>query len=96
MVLCTQRLPHEELYLSLVDDQAALDEAGIKAVYRIGDAAIPALIADAVFEGQRLAREIESSNPAIAQPYIRERRIIDSTEADFALDSPAISQLPLV
>ena len=89
-VIVTQRFPEEDLYLSLTQDPAALAEADITAVYRVGDCALPGYIADAVFEGHRLAREIDSANPAFPLPFIRERRIINSTEADYTLDSETI------
>ena len=45
---------------------------GIKDVYIIGDAWAPKLIADATFEGHRLAREIEEPNAQFPKPYRRE------------------------
>ena len=41
----------------------------------IGDAAAPRMIADSIFDGHRLAREIDSPNPAMPLPFIRERRL---------------------
>ena len=37
---------------------------GIEALYRIGDCVAPRIIAEAIFDGHRLAREIDSENPA--------------------------------
>ena len=34
----------------------------------------PRTISDAVFDGHRLAREIDEANPAVPLPFIRERR----------------------
>ena len=45
---------------------------GVKAVYLIGDAEAPRLIADATFSGHRLAREIEEPNAQLPLPYKRE------------------------
>ena len=90
IVLVTQRFPEEELYVSLSEDPDALDQEEIKAVHRAGDCAVPGTIADAVFEGHRLAREIDSPNPDYPLPFIRERRLLDATEDDFTLDSPTI------
>ena len=50
-------------------------------MYRIGDCVAPRLIADAIFDGHRLAREIDSPNPEIALPYLRERPLMASTSA---------------
>lgn len=91
VVLVTQRLPHESLFLELQDEPQALEREGIEAVYRVGDCAVPSTIADAVFEGHRLAREIDSPHPAYPLPYIRERRLLHATEDDFRLDSPTIA-----
>ena len=63
VVLVTQRLSDEALYRELAGDPAALEAAGIEAVYRIGDCVAPRLIADAIFDGHRLAREIDSPDP---------------------------------
>ena len=55
--------------------------AGIEAVYRIGDCVAPRLIADAIFDGHRLAREIDSPDPARPLPYLRERPLMAGTPA---------------
>jgi dimethylamine/trimethylamine dehydrogenase len=73
VVLCTQRVSNEELYLELAGDEEALRAESVEAVYRIGDCVAPQLIADCIFDGHRLAREIDSPNPAIPLPYLRER-----------------------
>ena len=73
VVLVTQREPAEALYLELSADRAALAEAGITGLYRIGDCAAPRLPAEAIFDGHRLAREIDSDNPSVARPFLRER-----------------------
>ena len=54
----------------------ALKAEGISAVYRIGDCVAPRLVADVVFDGHRLAREIDSANPEDPLPYKRERRVL--------------------
>ena len=43
------------------------------------------MIAAGHFDGHRLAREIDSDDPAIAMPYIRERRLVGGTDADYVL-----------
>jgi dimethylamine/trimethylamine dehydrogenase len=42
-------------------------------VYRIGDCVAPRLIADAIWDGHRLGREIDSPDPARPLPHLRER-----------------------
>jgi dimethylamine/trimethylamine dehydrogenase len=73
VVLVTQQASDDALYLELAGDPEALAAAGIAAVYRIGDAVAPRLLSEAVFDGHRLAREIDSPDPATPLPYRRER-----------------------
>ena len=58
LVPVTAREPSDQLYLELVADEERLRNAGIRTLERIGDCAAPRLIADAVFEGHRYAREL--------------------------------------
>jgi dimethylamine/trimethylamine dehydrogenase len=75
VVLVTQRVSNDGLYHELRGDELRLQAEGIEAVYRIGDCVAPQLIADAIFDGHRLAREIDSENPAVPLPYVRERPV---------------------
>jgi dimethylamine/trimethylamine dehydrogenase len=75
VVLVTQRLSNDSLYRELTSDPAALDAAGIDAVYRIGDCVAPRLLADAVFDGHRLGRELDGPHPDTPLPYLRERMV---------------------
>lgn len=74
LVLATQRLPCDQLYQdlqALPPDQ--LRDAGITAVYRAGDCVAPRRrLADAIFDGHRLARQMGTGNPAVAVPFLRE------------------------
>jgi dimethylamine/trimethylamine dehydrogenase len=72
VVLVTQREPCDELYRSVSSDQDRLREEDIDSVYRIGDCVTPRLIADCVFDGHRLAREIDSEDPSKPLPFRRE------------------------
>lgn len=84
IVLVTQRLPNDVLYRELRDDPAALAGHGITGLYQIGDCVAPRLqVADAIFDGHRLAREIDEDNPATALSYIREFRMLGATDADY-------------
>jgi dimethylamine/trimethylamine dehydrogenase len=78
VVLVTQRCSNDALYRALGADPQALAAEGIEALYRIGDCVAPRLIADAIFDGHRLAREIDADNPAVALPYQRERTAVAS------------------
>jgi dimethylamine/trimethylamine dehydrogenase len=77
VVLVTQRLSNEALFLELGGNEEALRSEGIEALYRIGDCVAPRLIAEAVFEGHRLAREIDSEDPSVPLPYLRERLVLE-------------------
>ena len=72
LILVTGRHSEAGLYNELKARESEWAENGLKAVYLIGDAEAPRLIADATFTGQRLAREIEEANPQYALPYKRE------------------------
>jgi dimethylamine/trimethylamine dehydrogenase len=73
IVLVTQRVAQEELYRELAADPGALEREGIEGLYRIGDCAAPRLLADAIFDGHRLAREIDGPDPALPRPHRQER-----------------------
>lgn len=77
VILVTSRVPNDEIYKRLKAAPSTLEQSEIAAVYRIGDCFAPRLyVADAIFDGHRLAREIDSDNPAEALPYIRERALL--------------------
>jgi len=72
LVLVTGRSSNVGLYNELKarkDEWAAND---IKDIYLIGDAWAPKLIADATFDGHRIAREIEGEQAQYPKPYKRE------------------------
>ena len=77
VVLATQQVSDDGLYLDLAGDPPALETAGIEAVHRIGDCVAPRMISEAIFDGHRLAREIDSPDPARALPFDRERGLPD-------------------
>jgi dimethylamine/trimethylamine dehydrogenase len=92
VVLCTMRRSNEQLFLELKGDPDALAEGGIEAVYRVGDCVAPRLIADVIFDGHRLAREIDSEDPATPLPYVRERATVERVRASTA--ASAIANAP--
>ena len=75
VVLVTQQVSNDAVYRELVADHESLEAAGIEAVYRIGDCVAPRMISEAIFDGHRLAREIDSPDPARALPFDRERGV---------------------
>lgn len=72
LVLVTGRHSLDALHRGLMERQDDWDGKGVKAVYVAGDAWAPKLIADATFEGHRLAREIEEPRAQYPKPYRRE------------------------
>jgi dimethylamine/trimethylamine dehydrogenase len=79
IVLVTQRRSNEALYRELKDNVGidTLRGEGITGFYRIGDCEAPRLVADCVFSGHRLAREIDSDNPEVPLPFKRERHVVE-------------------
>jgi dimethylamine/trimethylamine dehydrogenase len=77
VVLVTQRLSNEDLFLELARDEDGLRAEGVEALYRIGDCVAPRLIAEVVFDGHRLGREIDSEDPSVPLPFLRERLVLE-------------------
>jgi dimethylamine/trimethylamine dehydrogenase len=71
VVLVTMRLPNDALYHELNSTPAALTDAGINSVVRIGDCLAPSTIAAAVYGGHQYAREIHVA-PSGDVPFKRE------------------------
>jgi len=76
VVLVTQRRSNEALYLELAADPDALAGQGVEALHRAGDCVSPRMIADSIFDGHRLAREIDSDDPSVPLPFLRERMVL--------------------
>ena len=75
VVLVTARRSRDRLYQELLAGWERLAGANLHAVYRIGDCAAPRLLADAIFDGHRLGRELDSPQPARPLAYRREREV---------------------
>ena len=82
VVLVTQREPIDQIYRELWGDPERLQAEGIESVYRIGDCLAPRTIAENIFDGHRLAREIDTSDPARALPYLRELPVVARVEPE--------------
>jgi dimethylamine/trimethylamine dehydrogenase len=72
VVLVTHQVPRDDLQRALLSDPDALAAAGIEAVHLIGDAMAPRWISESVFDGHRLAREIDGPHPAFPLPHLRD------------------------
>jgi dimethylamine/trimethylamine dehydrogenase len=75
LVLITHQVPDDVLYRALVANPQALDAAGITALHVIGDAASPRWISESVFDGHRLAREIDLPDPSFPAPMLRDQPV---------------------
>jgi dimethylamine/trimethylamine dehydrogenase len=93
IVLVGTRQSDSALYNGLTSRKDEWESNEVSAVYRIGDCVRPHFIAEAIFSGHRLAREIDSENPVKQKPFIRERRIVGGSDEDFRLDSIALTPL---
>jgi dimethylamine/trimethylamine dehydrogenase len=74
VILVTSRVSEDKLYRELKARKSEWEKNGITDVFVIGDAEAPRIIADATFDGHRLAREIEDADPQHQKPYKREQR----------------------
>jgi dimethylamine/trimethylamine dehydrogenase len=93
LVIASERVSNSEIYDELRRDPEQLAEAGIEGLYVIGSAEAPGMIVDSIFQGHRLAREIDSPDPSEPLPFIRERRIwgaTDNDRYDRAVREPAV------
>ena len=50
-------------------------------MFRVGDCVAPRLLAESIFDGHRLAREIDGPDPEVALPFLRERPMSDAPSA---------------
>jgi dimethylamine/trimethylamine dehydrogenase len=76
VVLITARRSRDTVLNALRADPAATRAKGVEAVYAIGDCVAPRAIADCIFDGHRLAREIDGPEPEHALAFRRERAVI--------------------
>lgn len=90
VALVTHRHSQCAVYDELLEAPDRLAAAGISQLHLIGDAHTPGMIAQAVFSGHRLAREIDTDDPNVALPFIRERRLVGSEEGDFTLTARSL------
>ncbi len=75
VILCTARESKTELYDALVAQRHRWADAGLQLVVRSGDCLAPRYLADAIFDGHRIAREFESDDPERPRAIIRERQV---------------------
>jgi len=77
VVMVTSRAANDELHLALTTDPALLANSGITSVSAIGDCLCPSTIAAAVYEGHRVAREMDSPPHDPDMPFKREQVLLE-------------------
>ncbi len=91
VVLCTARESRTELYDALIARRDEWSDRGIEVVARAGECLAPRYLADAIFDGHRIAREFELPEPGASKsddpgatdlgprrlPEARERRALN-------------------
>ncbi|WP_095090610.1 FAD-dependent oxidoreductase [Mesorhizobium sophorae] len=75
VVLVTGRVSNDGLYKELAAQKDRWKEEDIKGIYQAGDCYAPRFLADTIFAGHRIAREITSADPQTPLPYKRERMV---------------------
>jgi dimethylamine/trimethylamine dehydrogenase len=75
LVLCTSRQSDDRIFASLSERRGDWAGLGLKSVSRAGDCLAPRYLADAVFDGHRIGREIDQEDPERPLAIIRERAI---------------------
>ena len=91
VVLVTQRVSSDAIYRDLRSAPDRLEREGITGLYRIGDCIEPRLIAECIFDGHRLAREIDSDDPANPRTTIRENLVLGAVQPPTGSVAPASS-----
>jgi dimethylamine/trimethylamine dehydrogenase len=81
VVMVTARLPEDELYYEVLHALERAPDAGVRSVRRVGDCMGPGIIATAIYEGHRYAREIGDEIEVGVVPFRRERLVIDPATA---------------
>ena len=72
VVLVTARVANRALWDALKARKAEWAREGVRGIYQAGDGYAPRMIADAIFDAHRIAREFESPDPQRPLPPRRE------------------------
>ncbi len=75
VVLVTGRIPVNKLWGDLRARRDEWAKAEIAGIYQAGDCYSPRPIAEAIFDGHRIAREFETDDPQQALPFLREMMV---------------------
>jgi dimethylamine/trimethylamine dehydrogenase len=75
VVLVTARLSNNSVYKELRERKEEWAKEEIEGIYQAGDGYAPRLISETVFDGHRIAREIELPDAQRYQRFLRERMV---------------------
>lgn len=78
VVMVTSRRPNNTLSIELQDESLDLKASGISSIISIGDCLNPATIAAAVYDGHRVAREMDTPPENPDMPFKREYVMIEN------------------
>ena len=77
IIMVTSRLPEDGLHDALHTMLEDKPDANVRSLRRIGDCLAPGIIATAVYEGHRYARELGTEVDPVDVPFRRERHVIE-------------------
>jgi len=80
VVMVAARQPNNQLYRDLTETPERLADSGIASVTAIGDCLCPSTIASAVYEGHRVAREMDAPPQDPDMPFRREQISLEGFE----------------
>ncbi len=82
VIMVTSRRPEDGLYQELVQAIEDKPDCGIRTLRRIGDCDAPGIIATAVYEGHRFARDLGAEIDPCDVPFQRERHVIEAGQRE--------------
>ena len=84
VIVVVHRVSDDAVYRELRADPAALADAGIRGLFRVGDCVAPRELGLVVTDAHRLGRELDSENPAEPELPLREAVAFEPGLAGFA------------
>ncbi len=75
VVMVTQRTSQTRLWEELSAMRTSAAQTAMRGIYCIGDAVAPRMTSEAVFDGHRLAMEIDSDDPSFPAPVRRREQV---------------------
>jgi len=75
IILITQQISNNALYLNLIGNSTALNTTKIKTIYHIGNCITPHMISKTIFNKHHLTQKINNLNPTHALPFNHKRKI---------------------